>query len=214
MFDEARRFFFVLVGGSILVGGAYLLRFDGWIGATAMLFGFVISGWQIADSLWDRHNTELIHRSDLTRQRKDFVISIASADSEARSFLSMEWPELGVMDVEIKPSVYILNHGMNTNILLECFQRFLQDSDEREFADVRRYNEDKTLQELMGMSRQAIRVQWDLSTRHLVKKGFIYPNSAQGSHSFLWVSKDHYFRMVQWYITGTASLPEIGSEAA
>lgn len=206
----APRFFYFLVAAAFLIGGAMnVVSGPGALTFVLFLIGFALGTWVIIDAIWQRHNEEIDSRAELTGKRSEFVRSIAAADSEVRSFLSLEWPELGVNDIDIEPAVYILHKGMNTNILLPCFQRFLQDSDEREFADVRRYNDDKSLQDAMSMSREAVRVQWDLATRHLVKKGFLSPNSAQGSHSFLWVTKDHYYRMVQWYLNGPQSLPSL-----
>lgn len=207
----ASRFFYFVVSTGLMIGGASSVGIENiWITLTLFLCGVILMAWQIADSLWERHNDELEKRVWLTDSRTKFITAIGNQDSDTRSFLSLEWPELGVMDVEIKPALYILHHGMNTNILVSAFQRFLQDGDEREFADVRRYNEDKSLQEALGISREGVRKQWELATQYLSKKGYLYPNSAQGSHSFLWVTKAHYFRMVQWYIHGTASLPNLG----
>jgi len=206
------KFFSFLAATGIMLSGAYSITWGNPpLTVTLFLCGVVLGGWTIIDSIWERHNDEIEKKTDLTKAREKFMTAVGSADSEARSFLSLEWPELGVMDVEIKPAIYILNHGMNTNILLSCFQRFLQDSDEREFADVRRYNDDKSLQDMMGMSRDAVRKQFEMATKYLTPK-YLYPNSAQGSHSFLWISKSHYYRMVQWYIHGTSTLPKLGNQ--
>lgn len=203
------RFLGFLFATAFLIFGALSIGKEGAALTVVLMFvGLALMVWVIVDSIWSWHNDELENRANLVHERANFVQSIAHADSEVRSFLALEWPELGVNDIDISPTVYILHKGMNTNILLPCFQKFLTDSDEREFADVRKYNEDKTLQEALSMSREAIRVQWDLTTRHLVKKGFLSPNSAGGSHSFLWVTKDHYYRMVQWYLNGPQNLPE------
>lgn len=211
---KTMRFFYYMTSAAFLIFGALSIgKSSSALVVTVFFCGLVLMGWSIMDSIWYNHNTELMNRADLTAQRAKFVQSIAAADSDVRSFLALEWPELGVNDVEVQPAIYLLHHGMNTNILLPCFQRFLKDSDEREFADMRRYNDDKSLQEQMSMSREAIRVQWDLTTRHLAKKGYLSPNSAMGSHSFLWVTKQHYYRMVQWYLNSADNLPDFGEQA-
>ena len=175
---------------------------SGWIEAGWVLGGLAILllvclMWQ---DLWMLHNDELEKRSWLYNSRSKFLSELLQSTQEQLQFLSVEFPELGV-ELEPEPIVYLLDNMLNTGINLEFFRKFIQDSSDKEFADVREYNDDKTLQERFNVSRDTVRAQWQKSVGFLAKKGYLLPNSAAGPHSYLWKSKGHYRKIARRYVS-------------
>ncbi len=191
---------------------AFMVAFLMWVGAGMcwvydapvmgwLLFGagFFLGAWVISDSSWDRHNDEILYRTDLVKERTKFAMSLSGLDTKALDFLSVEWPELGI-EFGIEPRIYILDgNGNNTGVYYPCFQKFLADSSEHEFADVRKYNDDKYLQETFGLAREAVRKQWQLAVQFLLRKEYLMPGSMAGSHSYQWKSKGHYRKLARQY---------------
>lgn len=161
--------------------------------------------------LWNRHTEELEKRAWLYDSRTKFTMAVGSQDHETRQFLADQWPELGV-DFGVEPILYILKDGLNTGINLEFFRKFMQDSNGAEFADVREYNDDKTLQERFQVSREMVREQWRKCVAFLVREGYLIPNSAAGPHSYMWRSKGHYRKLARQYLSNHA-LIDMAAEA-
>jgi hypothetical protein len=118
---------------------------------------------------------------------------LGSLSPDRYSALGLEFPELDIA-FEGEPIVRL----RNTNILLDCFQKFLADSTDVNFASLNWYNEDKTLQERFDMSRDAVRAQWHLTVTYLAEAGHITKNSAQGNHSYVWM-KGSRSKLSRWY---------------
>lgn len=166
--------------------------------------------WIVVDAIWDRHNDEIQYRSYLAESRTKFALALIQVDSQTRQFLSIEWPELGV-EFGVEPIFYLLDNSMNTNILLDFFRKFLMDSSENEFVDVRNYNDDKYLQQQFNVSRDMVRKQWQLATQLLLRKGYLLYGSMRGSHSYQWKTKGHYKQLVRQYVTAP-TVVQIGSQ--
>lgn len=198
----------------ILALGAYRIGWDTEaivLGIAALLL-FVGIG---ILEFWNRRVEELQKRAWLFDSRAKFAMQIGSLDYEGRQFLAEQMPELGV-DWGVKPIVYILKDGLNTGINLEFFRKFMMDSDDKEFADVRAYNDDKTLQEKFGVSRDYVRDQWHKAVGFWSKEGYLLPNSAVGPHSYKWKSKGHYRKLAHQYVSYHVliDLNENGAQAA
>lgn len=207
----AGKFAAFMVAALMVIGSALCVSYEAWTMAGALFIcGIVLGGWVIVDAIWERHNDELDDRRCLVESRTRFAVAVGSLDSETRQFMSLEWPELGV-DFGIEPIIYLLDNGMNTNILLACLQKFLQDSSEQEFADVRKYNDDKYLQQTFGLSRDAVRKQWQLATQFLMRKEYLVPGSMAGSHSYQWKTKGHYRQLARRYVAAK-SVASLGSD--
>jgi hypothetical protein len=208
-----RGFLVFLVSVAIMAGGAAAFWYDfptmGWTLEFGGLVGVV---WVVADSMWQRHNDELYQREKLVIARTKFTLAISAADGETRKFLGKEWPELG-LEFDEQHVVYLLADGVNTGILLAYFQRFLQDSNTVEFADVRKYNDDTFLQERFNVSREFVRKQWHLVVDFLKSPGMDYLvlDSMRGSHTYQWKSKGHYKSLLRKYMN-VREIPEL-SEA-
>lgn len=112
-----------------------------------------------------------------------FAQSIQVMDAERYSALGIKFPELNIR-WEGKPVVRI----DGTKILLACFQKFLMDSDEVYFVPERHYNNDKTLQGQLQLSRDNIRAQWWHTVNYLLSEKHITPDSMKGSHTFIWIA--------------------------
>lgn len=149
--------------------------------------------------LWKHHTEELEKRAWLYDSRTKFTMAVGSQDLDTRKFLADQWPELGV-DFGVEPILYILRDGLNTGINLEFFRKFMMDSSDKEFADVRSYNDDKTLQERFHVSRETVREQWQKCVGFLTREGYLIPNSALGPHSYMWKSKGHYRKLARQYL--------------
>lgn len=152
----------------------------------------VVVAWS---DLWERAAADKLSQSHLNEARAKFANSIVNLSPEDKQILGIEWPEL---DIEFNGKPTICLRG--TNILLACFQKFIEDSTDTDFASERLYNDDKFLQQVMGMSRDAVRHQWHLTVAYLADptRGFLTKNSAAGNHSYKWM-KNGRKRMLQWY---------------
>lgn len=185
-------FLVVVMALAALYGG---LDTAAWVlGGLGFLLLFLLA-WM---GLWDKHSEELQQRAWLMDNRRRFLMTLGEVSPDKLKFISVEWTELGV-DFGISPIVYILKDGQNTKIQQEFLQKFIEDSDKREFADVRRYNDDKFLQERFEVSRDRVRAQWYLAVDFLTREGFLIPDSARGPHSFMWKSEDHYRKLFRKY---------------
>lgn len=183
-----------LLGLAILAGANGL----GWANWLIVPFASLSFGWMIARDLWQYHNDELQERGFLYETRTKFIIAMTTTTSEHRQFLAVEWPELGV-EFGTEHIVYILKDGANTGILMDFFRKFLEDSNDREFVDLRNYNDDKYLQKRFDCSRDYVRAEWNKATEFLKKIGYLKVGSMAGSHSYQWTSKQHYSKLVRRY---------------
>lgn len=165
--------------------------------------------WAISDSLWDRHNDELIYRRSLVDARTKFTLTIAAADQVTRQFLAQEWPELGV-EFGQEALTYVLKNGVNTQVLIPFLQAFLRDSSEHTFVDVRNYNDEKYLQEHMNVSRDIVRRQWKFASEWLLKEGYLRAGSMAGNQTYHWTTTEHYKKMCRFYLN--MAIPELGDE--
>jgi len=198
---------FVICTGMMLGGsyaGVYGYKVTMWVLLFAGVVGIV---WAVSDSLWEQHNDEIMHRTSLVRARTTFAATIAATDDETRHFLAKEWPEMGVEFGE-ESLVYILRDGVNTQVLLPFLRAFLLDSNEQSFVDVRKYNDDKYLQERMNVSREVVRKQWNFASRLLVDMDYLLEDSMAGNRTWRWVSKAHYLKLCRRYLN-VQGLPEL-----
>jgi hypothetical protein len=181
------------------VGGAWCITYEvqpmAWV---CFLGGFFLGVWVIGDASWERHNDELQYRTYLVQERTKFAMSIAPLSSSQLQLIGLEYPELGI-DFGVVPIVYVLKNGMNTGLMLVCFQQFLRDSTESAFADERRYNDDKHLQKLFGLSREQVRKQWQVATDYLLEIGYLLRGSMAGNQTYQWKSKGHYRKITRQY---------------
>lgn len=196
---------YVVFWPSLLITLAILAYRWGWDGEAWVLgiFAAVQFGCIVWIELWNRHIETLQRKSWLYDSRTKFTMAVGSQDHETRQFLADQWPELGV-DFGVEPILYILKDGLNTGINLEFFRKFMQDSSDHEFADVRAYNDDKTLQERFMVSRDFVRGQWQKCVSFLTREGYLIPNSAVGPHSYIWRSKGHYRKLARQYLSNHA----------
>lgn len=188
--------FSVLWSGLFIIIGVAAMRM-GWDSESTviLIFAFVILVLGALSDLWERSTADNWSRADLAEKRALFASSIANLSPEDKQILGIEWPEL---DIEFNGKPTICLRG--TNILLQCFQKFVEDSTDTDFASERMYNDDKFLQETLAMSRDAVRHQWHLTVAYLADptRGFLTKNSAAGNHSYKWM-KGGRKRMLQWY---------------
>jgi hypothetical protein len=168
------------------------------------MFAFAIFAWIVRSDLGDQQISYNYSRAELEEKRVAFIQALATLSPDRYSALGLEFPELDI-DFEGKPIVRL----RGTNILLECFQKFLADSTDQEFASLHWYNDDKSLQEKFGMSRDAVRAQWHLTVTHLSDGGYITKNSAAGNHSYLWFGKSRE-KLVRWFSEGTVERLNLG----
>ncbi len=167
----------------------------GWLLFLAGLFMVI---WIISSTSWEYHNDELTERRMLVESRTRFAMSLAPLTPNHLQVIGLEYPELGI-DFGVEPIIYLLDGGKKTDLLLACLQKFLADSNASEFADVRKYNDDKYLQDQFGLSRDQVRKQWQLATDLLLKKGYLVYGSMAGSHSYQWKSRGHYQNLTRRY---------------
>jgi len=180
---------------SFIVGlGILALRAE-WFQAAGVLFvlGICLLGWLVIADIWERSTANNYSKASLAAERAKFAQSIVNLSPQDKALLAIEWPEL---DIEFDGRPTLCLRG--TNILLPCFQKFLNDSTTTDFASVNWYNDDKTLQDILAMSRDAVRHQWHLSVAYLVDRGLLTKDSAMGSHSYKWM-RGGYKRMLRWY---------------
>jgi len=113
----------------------------------------------------------------LWQSKSDYNLSLARVAEQIRMMNPEQWNALGIRYPELR----IKFHGKpiqyleDSDIRLECFQKFLDDSDEYQFAPERLYGDGTQL-----------RNQWRMSRDWLIGKGFIIDNSAAGNHTWLW----------------------------
>jgi hypothetical protein len=196
----AGKFAAYMTALALMVIGAVLVMYDLLlVGGILVVGGGWLAYWVTTDGMYERHNDELDNRRHLVDSRTRFAQAITQVDRETREFLALEWPELGV-EFGIEPIYYLLDNGLNTNILLDCLRKFLQDSNEIEFVDQRRYNDDKYLQEAFGLSRESVRTQWRLASQYFLRRDYLMHDSMRGSHSYQWKSKGHYRKAVRQYL--------------
>lgn len=202
--NRAGRF---VLFAAIMFGGTVAAYYGNASMARWLIFSGVLGQlWTVGSSLWEQRIEEIDSRVSLISKRLAFGIAATQWDQETRHFLAREWPEMGVEfgDDQIE---YLLDNGVNTGILLQFLRAFLQDSSETTFADLRNYNEDKTLQERFNVSRDAVRLQWRKCTDFLERKGYLREGSMAGNHTWIWTSKEHYYVMRRRYLP--RMIPEI-----
>jgi hypothetical protein len=207
------RFFYsiwiaFLLGLALLAGA----KEETAMAVTIGVFAAILLIWLIWRDLWELHNDELDNRSLLYQSRTKFILAMTGTTAEHRKFLAVEWPELGV-EFGGEHIVYLLDNGANTGILMEFFRRFLEDSSDYEFVDLRQYNDDKFLQERFDCSRDWVRDQWHRATTHLRKAGYLRPGSMAGSHTYQWTTKGHYRRLTRQYAV-MPDLPNVDTAEA
>lgn len=189
-------------------GGGFLMLFGYGLPGGLVIFLCVLGGlWQVGASLWELRNDEIAERRMLVSERRRFGAEATQWDEETRHFLAREWPEMGVEfgDSQIE---YVLHQGVNTGILTSFLREFLRDSSEYTFADVRKYNDDKRLQEQFNCSRETVRIQHELARDFLVRKRFLLEGTMAGSSAYKWATKDHYHVMLRRYLS-RKPLPEM-----
>lgn len=179
----------------LIVGLAILVMRAGMSEEAGILLAFAVAlmAWLIIADVWERRTANNYSKATLNEERAKFAQAIVNLSPNDKALLAIEWPELEV-DFDGKPTVCL----RGTNLLLHCFQKFLNDSTDTEFASIHWYNDDKSLQETFNMSRDAVRHQWHLAAAYLVDKKLLTKDSARGSHSYQWM-KGGRKRMLQWY---------------
>lgn len=191
--------FYLLMVVLLILGSLALLYEMTALGVWLIFSGVLGCGWSVGDSLWEKRNEEIICRTRLIGKRMAFGMAAAQWDQETRYFLAREWPQMGVEFGESQIA-YILEGGVNTGVLISFLQAFLMDSNEVSFVDLRKYNDEKYLQERFNVSREAVRQQWRLATEFLVRKNFLAEGSMAGNRTYQWTSKDHYEVMRRRYL--------------
>lgn len=181
-------------------GGAVAVTYQWMMLGWCLIFaGFLGMVWVMADSLWIRRNDEIYHRTSLINARTSFAVTAAGLDAETRHFLAREWPEMGV-EFGNSQTIYILENGVNTGVLLTFLQAFLWDSTEQHFVDVRHYNDDKSVQERFNVSRDVVRQQWRLATEMLEHWRYLQPNSMAGQSTWKWTTPEHFKLLRRRYL--------------
>lgn len=175
-----------------------------WFGHAGAAGWLIFSGvlgqlWVVGLTFWEKRIDEIESRTRLVGKRMAFGIAATQWDEQTRHFLAREWPEMGVEfgDDQIE---YILDHGVNTGILVSFLREFLQDSSENSFAPLRNYNDDTRLQERFNISRDVVREQWKKCTDYLEDKGYLREGSMAGSRTYLWTSVEHYHILRRRYL--------------
>jgi len=190
------NFLHSLYPGAIVVMAIATLRM-GWDREAGILLtlAVVLLIWFGLADLWEKSINDNYSKATLASDRAAFARAIVNLSPEDKQILGIEWPEL---DIEFNGKPTICLRG--TNILLQCFQKFVEDSTDTDFASERLYNDDKFLQDTLAMSRDAVRHQWHLTVAYLADpgRGFLTKNSAAGNHSYKWM-KGGRKRMLQWY---------------
>lgn len=199
--------FYFLMTLMLGLGGWALMFGYGALGVCLVFAGGLGCLWSVGDSLWEKRNEEIDCRARLVTKRMAFGMAAANWDQETRYFLAREWPEMGVEFGESQIT-YILDGGVNTGVLVDFLRAFLQDSNEQTFADLRNYNDDKSVQEKFNVSRETVRTQWRLATDYLVAKNFLIEGSMAGNQTYRWVTKDHYDIIRRRYLN-LRTLPEL-----
>lgn len=202
---RAGQAFFFVLATLTMAGGAAAGAYGWGLMAGCLIFaGLMGMVWVVADSLWERRNDEIDSRKDLVRARTAFAISVATTDSETRHFLAREWPELGV-EFGDDHITYILQDGVNTQVLLPFLQAFLRDSTEEHFVELRNYNDDKSVQERFQVSRDVVRLQWRKCTELLEHWGYLREGTMAGQSTWKWTTREHYQVMRRRYLNVKAA---------
>jgi len=191
--------FYVLMLLVASVGGVVAFFEMSVLGAVLIfggLLGGLLSG---AVLLWDQRNSEIINRGELIKRRMAFGIAASQWDVETRHFLAREWPEMGVEFGEDQIA-YILDAGVNTGILINFLRAFLQDSTDEHFVELRRYNDDKTLQERFNCTRETLRLQWQACTSFLEEKSYLREGTMAGNRTWQWTSREHFEVLKRRYL--------------
>ena len=152
----------------------------------AALF-FIAGSWSIADSFWLAIGLWSlgslagiwIFLAGLWQVKSDYNYSLVEVARQIREMQPEQWQALGIRYPELrirwrgKPIAYL----EDSDIRVEDLQRFVDDSDEYQFAPERLYGEGTRT-----------RAQWKLCRDWLIDQHFLIDNSAGGNHSWLWRS--------------------------
>lgn len=188
------KFWYSFWPGLIVIMGLAAMRLEWW-NESYILFFFAacLLAWLAVADIWERSTANNYSKADLAEKRAEFARSVVNLSYDDKALLGIEWEDLEI-DFIGHPTLML----RGTNILLLCFQKFLADSTDTDFASLHWYNDDKSLQNTLAMSRDAVRHQWHLTVAYLAERGLLTKNSAQGNHSYKWM-KGGRKRMLNWY---------------
>lgn len=147
---------FFIAGAVTMIHSAGLGLAFWWLGLLASLWIFFIGIWQARSA----YNSTL---SDVARE-------VRLMNPEQYDALGIHFPELRI-HYHGKPVSYL----EDTSVRMEHFKKFLEDSDEVQFAPERLYGDGTQM-----------RRQWTLCRDWLIEMDFLIQNSAAGNHSWLW----------------------------
>ena len=145
---------------------AVLLTYSSILAAALFVISIVASIWMLIAGLYQvriAYNYSIVAIAE----------QVKSMDPERYRALGIAIPELRVYP-SVEGPVLLME---DTEIRLDSFVQFMNDSDEYQFAPQRLYG-DGTL----------MRRQWFMAVNWLVKRGHLIESSASGSHTYLWRS--------------------------
>lgn len=141
-----------------------------WIDAAWTMTGLALYSLGGLSALWIFYVGTLQARSDYNHSMVSMAEAISKLSPDQWQALGIAFPHLRVR-WHGKPIEYV----DDTDIRLEAFERFMQDSNEYQVAPERTYG-DGTL----------LRRQWFLWIAWLKTQKFLIDDSASGNHSYLW----------------------------
>ena len=147
----------LLIAGSLLIVDFFSISIGLWfLGTLAALWIFIAGLW---------------------KSRADYNYSIVAVAHEIKEMNPDQWQALGISfpELRIRWDGKPINYIEDTDIRLENFQRFLDDSDDMQFAPERLYGDGTQM-----------RRQWMMCRDYLIERNFLIENSASGNHSWLW----------------------------
>lgn len=152
----------------------YAVVFDLGTVMFGVLFLLVV-GWMVSDAINDR-----------ARVMIDFANAIANLDDEARAMMAFEFP---TMQYHMKRGE-VRAYFEGTNVPIELFREFLKTSNNKYISPRRDWS-----------TRDKPEWAWLEIKEWLQANGKIVPDSAAGSHSWLWRGRSYEF-MSQYWMAG------------
>lgn len=119
-----------------------------------------------------------------TDRMTEFTRAYSQLDEEGRAALAMQFPS---MRYRIRRGV-VRSYFEDTSVLAETFRLFLQDSNRQYIAPERNWN-----------TTERPRADWEEIKAWLEANKKIHPDSAAGSHSWLWVGNSYDHLMAYWF---------------
>lgn len=125
--------------------------------------------------------------TDRVESMERFIRAYQALDEEGRMAVSYQFPTIRYRMKRGK----VLEYWEDTQVPIETFRLFLQDCTKKQIAPERNWN-----------STERPRWAWEEIKETLESSDLILPDSAAGSHSWLWVNESAYQRLMVYWMAG------------